>query len=133
VPCFEADQRRTDRLDRKADPVLRPATDVIRPPRLLHALALSLLLVGMQLGGELHALEHFEEALKHTPDHSWTASGDEPCPICALFAGGANAIAGTVDPATVVPAAEANLRLASKSIATAAPSYYFSRAPPAPL
>ena len=104
---------------------------VIRPPRLLHAIALSLLLVGMQLGSELHALEHFGEALKHTPDHSWTASGDELCPICAMFAGGANAIAGTFDPATVTPTAESVPRVASTSIATAAPSYYYSRAPPA--
>jgi len=112
---------------------VRSALAVIRPLRLLRAIALSLLLIGMQLGSELHALEHIAEALNHTPDHSWTAPDDEQCLFCALFAGGANGITGTVELVAVAPAAESNLRLASTSIATAAPSYYSSRAPPAPL
>src|SRR5438046_2109749 len=106
---------------------------MIRRSRLLYAIALSLLLVGMQLGSELHALQHFGEALKHTTDHSWTQYGDELCPICTLFAGGANAIAGKVDLAAIAPAHHCSLRFTSTSIAAAAPSYYSSRAPPAPL
>lgn len=102
-----------------------------RPFRLIQAIALSLLLVGTQLGSELHALEHVGEALKHTADHSWNKAGDALCPVCALFAGGANAISGKVSLANVTPGADSKLRFASTSIATAAPSYYSSRAPPA--
>jgi hypothetical protein len=103
---------------------------MIRLHRLTFAFVLSLLLVGMQLGGELHALEHLREALKQTPDHSLTAPHDEPCPICALFAGGANAAAGDVDNAPVPVVAQGNPKLAPASIATPAPCYYSSRAPP---
>jgi dihydrodipicolinate synthase/N-acetylneuraminate lyase len=87
----------------------------------------------MQLGSDVHALEHVGEALKHSPKHSWTVSGDELCATCALFAGGATAIAGTVDVAPVKPATCFERRSASSLIAAAAPSYYSSRAPPVPL
>jgi hypothetical protein len=103
---------------------------MIRLHRLLSTLVLSLLLAGMQLGGELHALSHFGEALKQTTDHSLAAPADEPCPICALFAGGANAAADDVDVGTLAAVVEANPSSAPASIATPAPSYYSSRAPP---
>lgn len=103
---------------------------MIRLHRLLSTLVLSLLLFGMQLGGELHALDHFGEALKQTPDHSLAAPADEACPICALFAGGANAATADADIATLAVVAEADPISAPASIATPAPSYYSSRAPP---
>ena len=103
---------------------------MIQARRLLHAVVLSLLLVGMQLGGELHALEHFGEALKQTLDHSLATPADEPCPICALFAGGANAAPSNADSAPLTVVAEAQPLSAPPSIATRAPSYYSSRAPP---
>jgi len=103
---------------------------VTRLDRLTATLVLSLLLVGMQLGGELHALTHFGEALKQTTDHSLVAPSDEPCPICTLFAGGANAAAGDVDVGALAGVVEANPFSAPASIATPAPSYYSSRAPP---
>ena len=106
---------------------------VMRSLRLIQAIALSLLLIGMQLGSELHALEHVGEALKHSPDHSWTTSGDEQCAICALLAGAATAIAGKVDVGPSEPATHFKPRLALTAIAADAPSYYSSRAPPVPL
>lgn len=96
----------------------------------LSAFILSLLLVGMQLGGGLHALEHFGEALKQTSDHSFAIPHDEVCPICALFAGGANAATGEIDSATSAVTAATNPLVAPTSITTPAPSYYSSRAPP---
>jgi hypothetical protein len=102
----------------------------MRLGRLSAALLLSLLLVGMQLGSELHALQHIGEALSHTSDHSLVLPVDEPCPICTLFAGGANAAAGNADRATDATDAETLLSFAPASIATPAPSYYSSRAPP---
>jgi hypothetical protein len=51
---------------------------VIRSLRLIKAIALPLLLIGMHLGSELHALEHIGEALKHSPNHSCSTSGDAP-------------------------------------------------------
>jgi hypothetical protein len=92
---------------------------MIRLHRLLSTLVLSLLLAGMQLGGELHALTHFGEALKQTTDHSLAAPSDEPCPICTLFAGGANAAAGDVDVGTLAVVVEANPFSAPRSIANA--------------
>jgi hypothetical protein len=103
---------------------------MIRLHRLLSTLVLSLLLAGMQLGGELHALSHFGEALKQTTDHSLVAPSDEPCPICTLFAGGANAAAGDADVGALAVVVEGNPFSAPASIATPAPSYYSSRAPP---
>ena len=109
---------------------------MIRPRhsrRPLVALVLALLLVGMQYGAQLHALEHVGNALKHTPDHSFTTPGNELCVMCALFAGGASALSGTPDAGFATPDARENTLLPYASIAAAAPSYYSSRAPPSLL
>ena len=95
------------------------------------AFLLALLLVGVQSGGELHALEHVGEALRHAPDQSLSLPGDEVCAICALFAGGANALSDTADPGFVAPDARENTFSLPASRPAAAPSYYSSRAPPA--
>ena len=101
--------------------------------RLSFALLLSLLLVGMQLGSSVHAIEHFGDALKQSPDHSLGKQHLEQCPICASFAGGSNAAAG--DAGATAPAAVSASRFAfaPRSIPTPAPSYYSSRAPPSLL
>jgi hypothetical protein len=98
--------------------------------RLAPTLVLSLLLVGMQLGSELHAIAHVGESLRHTSDYSLIAPVDETCAMCALFAGGANAAAGDNDAPTIAVSDETAPRLAPASIATRAPAYYSSRAPP---
>jgi hypothetical protein len=96
-------------------------------------LALSLLLVWTQLASGLHALEHIKEALNQTQDHSLNVPGDEVCAMCALFAGGASAVAGDIDRGYEAFATNETPRSASASIAAAAPSYYCSRAPPSLL
>ena len=101
--------------------------------RPLVALVLALLLVGMQYGAQLHALEHVGNALQQTPDHSFTTPGNELCVMCALFAGGASALSGTPDAGFATPDARENTLLRYASIAAAAPSYYSSRAPPSLL
>ena len=98
------------------------------------AFALALLVVGVQYGAQLHALEHLGEELKRAPDQSFsTLSDTEPCAICALFAGGANAVASEADGAAIPIGTEASPQVVPASIATPAPSYYSSRAPPALL
>jgi len=101
--------------------------------RFSFALLLSLLLVGMQLGSSVHAIEHFGDALKQTSDHSLGTQHLEQCPICALFAGGSNAAAGDAGAATPVTVSEREPAFASVSVAARAPSYYSSRAPPSLL
>jgi hypothetical protein len=103
---------------------------MIRPRHPLLALAFSLLLVGMQFGAQLHALEHLRDSLRHTPAHSLTAPADEPCAMCALFAGGANAVTAGSGAAFAAPDACQAFSLPPASPAASAPSYYSSRAPP---
>ena len=98
--------------------------------RLSSALLLSLLLVGMQLGANVHAIEHFGDALRQTADQSLGAQHLEQCAICALFAGGSNAAAGAADVPAPAPPSASRLVFAPLSFAAPAPSYYSTRAPP---
>ena len=104
-----------------------------RPPTYSVILA-AFLLVAMQQAAQWHGLDHLgawfqrahEQAL-HVP------TPDGPCEICALFAGGASAAPNKTTP---FPPPEAGF-LASAFpdllLATAAPSSYRIRAPPALL
>ena len=103
---------------------------MIRLRRLLRAVVLSLLLVGVQYGALLHALEHDGEALRHAQGQSFSVPDDEVCAICALFAGGANALADHTNPAAAVFFGEHAPPYAPTPIAAAAPHFYESRAPP---
>ena len=94
------------------------------------AFVLALLVVGVQYGGELHALEHVGEALRDAQGQFCGAPNDEVCAICALFAGGANAAAGDADVATLAVGAETKPQFVPASIVAPAPSWYSSRAPP---
>lgn len=104
-----------------------------RTRRALALLALAILLVGMQCGAQWHALQHVGEALKHTPAHSFTVPDDEVCALCALFAGGAHAVADEVDLYTPPATQAAHGTYAPSLNARAAPHFYNSRAPPAAL
>jgi hypothetical protein len=106
---------------------------MIRPRHPFVALIFSLLLVAMQYGAQLHALEHVGDTLRQTPEHSLTAPRDEICALCALFASGANAISSDQVAAHAVPDAGAVSLRPLLSVAAAAPSYYSSRAPPSLL
>lgn len=98
--------------------------------RLVRAIVLSLLLVGVQYGAQLHALEHVGEALRHAKHQSFSVPDDEVCAICALFAGGANALSDHAEPAAAVFFGEEDPPYAPTPIAAATPRFYESRAPP---
>ena len=106
---------------------------MIRSRHPLVALVFSVLLLAMQYGAQLHALEHIGDALRQAPEHSLTAPRDDVCPLCALFASGANALPGDVACVPAAPDACATALPPSSSLAAAAPSYYSSRAPPSLL
>ena len=91
----------------------------------------AVLLLGMQQGTQVHALSHLGGLLDRPHEQGLqVAPGDAPCVVCALCAGGSNAIAseGPSVPSTAAPST-ATWVIAS-SPTTSAPSYYLSRAPP---
>ncbi len=102
--------------------------------RALAVAALSLLLVGMQVGALVHPYEHDAERLGR-PDRAalLVPGADEVCAICASFAGGAHA-SPAPDPGFASDR-PSTIRVAAEfaSFAGAAPAYYQSRAPPALL
>src|ERR1700758_4920529 len=99
-----------------------------RARHLFVAFLLALLVVGVQYGGELHALEHVGEALRDAQGQFVGAPNDEVCAICALFAGGANAVASDAARAALALGAETKPQFAPTSIAASTPSWYSSRA-----
>ena len=119
-----------DRFDTKLH--LPPV--VTRASRILMAFALSLLLVGMQLGAQLHALEHDGERLARPHGAALLVPGaDDVCAVCASFAGGSHAIPTSVLTIGVPPPRAARSTSAFASIAGTPPAYYRTRAPPALL
>jgi hypothetical protein len=91
----------------------------------------SLLMLGMQLEGQRHALQHLGDRL-HRPHEQGLQlpQAEIVCAECALLAGTSNAVAG--DGAATLPVVAANERLheqfSSRSVDP--PAYYSSRAPP---
>ena len=106
---------------------------MINRRRALLTLLLSLLLLGMQLQAQVHAIDHVGEMLRHSADHSLVVSVSDACAMCALFAGGASAIACSTSDAQVPVASAERSRCVPSSLAPVPPSYYFSRAPPSLL
>jgi hypothetical protein len=105
----------------------------IRSRHPLVSLVFGLLLVAMQYGGQLHAIEHIGDALRQTPAHSLTAPREDVCPLCALFAAGASAVASESQHVALAADCCTILLPPPAAPAAAAPSYYSSRAPPASL
>ncbi len=103
--------------------------------RSFHAVVLtfvfSLLMLGMQLEGQRHTLQHLGDRL-HRPHEQGLQlpQGDIACAECALLAGTSNTVAGSS--ASPLPVVAANERLDAQflSQSVAAPAYYSSRAPP---
>ena len=98
------------------------------------AVLLALLLLLMQQGAQLHALEHDGDRLRRAHDSGMEApAADTACALCALFAGGAHAApaAAPSDPPAVVGFGRAPR--ATALVAVASPSPYQSRAPPSIL
>ncbi len=91
----------------------------------------SLLMLGMQLEGQRHTLQHLGDRL-HRPHEQGLQlpQGDIACAECALLAGTSNTVAGSI--ASTLPVVAANERLDAQflSQSVAAPAYYSSRAPP---
>ena len=106
---------------------------VARSRRPFFALILSLLLLGVQVEAQLHALGHVREALGHSRDQSLVAPSDGACAECTLLAGGTNALAGSGDDIAVTLAAQERPQPAPVSVTPAFSSYYQTRAPPALL
>jgi hypothetical protein len=97
-------------------------------------LLFALLLVAMQHQAQRHALAHFGDQLKRP--HEQTAqlpTDDTTCAVCALFAGGASALAS--DGATLDASPDSFLAPidAELSAAQSPPAFYLSRAPPPSL
>src|SRR6202521_4590637 len=99
--------------------------------RTLLTVLLSLLLLGMQLEGQRHEVQHFGDQLHRSHEQGLQKSAsNSPCIECALLAGGSHAVAGSVAslPPAIVDSGSVGIRLSSHKVA--APAYYSSRAPP---
>jgi len=107
---------------------------VTRRYRPIVAALLALLLVLMQQGAQLHALEHDSRRMQEPHDTGLQAPvSDVACAMCALFAGGADAAAvDVVAPSTqtevFTPPPRPNALVAAASLPP-----YQGRAPPSTL
>jgi hypothetical protein len=107
---------------------------VTRAFRPLSAFVLSLLLLGMHLGAQLHALEHDGERLARPHGAALLLPGaDVACAVCASFASGAHASPAPDHRFVANPLAESLVAPEFATFAGVAPAYYQSRAPPALL
>jgi len=97
----------------------------------LTAVALALLLLAAQVGSQLHALEHTEEALKLGSHRAFCLPAEDACPLCALFAGTANALPSGLSLDTPSFFGEPPLAPAPRPAAREVSRFYDSRAPPA--
>lgn len=107
---------------------------VTRRYRPIVAVLLALLLVLMQQGAQLHALEHDSQRMQVPHDTGLQAPvSDVACAMCALFAGGADAAAADV----VVPSTQTEdftpPRRTNSLVAVASLPPYQGRAPPSTL
>jgi hypothetical protein len=105
-----------------------------RPPT-YRALLAAFLLVAMQQAAQWHAIDHFGAWLQRANEQALHVPvPDGPCAVCALFAGGASAVPSDTQPP--IPPSETGFLASGSSeslLATAAPSSYQIRAPPALL
>jgi hypothetical protein len=91
----------------------------------------SLLLFGMQLEGQRHAVQHFGDQLHRSQEQGLQQSAsNSPCIECALLAGGSHTVASSVasPPPAIVGSGRVGIRFSSHKVA--APVYYSGRAPP---
>jgi len=95
------------------------------------AFLLGLLLVGGQIEAQWHALGHFGEWM-HRPHEIGLQlpDSDDACAICALLAGGANAVSASASTAAAAPHGFIAPHEPVARATFAAASYYRTRAPP---
>jgi hypothetical protein len=91
----------------------------------------SLLMLGVQVEGQRHALQHLGDRL-HQPHEQGLhlPQGDIVCAECALLAGTSNAVAGSSTSGAPVVTANERFDAPFLSRSVTAPTYYSSRAPP---
>ncbi len=92
-------------------------------------LLLSLLLLFVQQESVVHVLQHDRARLTDT-QHALHAPADDACLMCALLAGGAHALPLHATTIAVAHPAPLVVLWVGQPVATTAPSYYSSRAPP---
>ena len=100
-------------------------------PRTVLTVLFSLLLLGMQLEGQRHEVQHLGDQLHRSHEQGLQKSAsNSPCVECALLAGGSHAVAGSIPslPPTIVDSGRVGIRFASPAVA--APAYYSSGAAP---
>ena len=91
----------------------------------------SLLMLGMQLEGQRHALQHIGDQLHRQHEQGLQLpQGEIVCAECALLAGSSNAVAGNIASELAVFADPERFEAQFSSQSAAAPAYYSSRAPP---
>jgi hypothetical protein len=94
----------------------------------------SLLMLGMQLEGQRHALQHLGDQLHRTHEQGvQLPQGEVACAECSLLAGTSSAIAGSGFVPLAIAAVVERFDRDFSSRSVAAPAYYSSRAPPALL
>ena len=88
----------------------------------------------MQQGAQIHALSHLGNASDRPQEQALQLPADDaPCAICALLAGGSNALASNNAGVASLPVAATAPWVTLASPALSSPSYYQSRAPPASI
>jgi hypothetical protein len=93
---------------------------------------LSLLLFGMQLEAQRHAISHVGDALSWAHEQGVQQSvADIPCVQCALLAAGSHVLPGDVAALVASVVDRALGAVVFASYAVPAPASYSSRAPPA--
>jgi len=101
--------------------------------RAVLALVLSLLLIGMQREGYVHALGHDGARLTGPHKQVLQLLQGDTCPECGLLAGGATGLVGDAPHHAVLLEPQVELIAGFASALTAPPVYYVSRAPPKSL
>jgi hypothetical protein len=95
---------------------------------------LSLLLFGMQLEAQRHAITHVGDALRGAHEQGVQQSVAEvPCVECALLAAGSHTLPGNIVALAATVVDREREAVAFASYAVPAPAFYSSRAPPALL
>ena len=99
--------------------------------RIFLAALFSLLLVGMQREALVHQVDHLRAQVQRGHDAALQKTASADCLECALLASGSSAVPSTARVAIgIVAEATPHAVVRESALASAAPAYYQSRAPP---
>jgi hypothetical protein len=91
----------------------------------------AVLLLGLQQATQLHAISHLAGLLDRPHEQGLQVPpSDPPCVLCALCAGGSNAIASEAAAVPSIAAPSTATWVTAAAPTTSSPTYYLSRAPP---